>query len=150
MIAFCHQSFDVHLESIEQAALTRSIFERANEKAGFRKLRLIFSGHHHTDMHHVINNVHYLSINSMSYYWISGSTKDCECYTKEIEAKYPSVRNNMIPYKDPLWAVMTIYADGEIAIEGRRTELMGPSPAERGISDAKKLIVPYISDRRLK
>ena len=150
VIAFCHQSFDADLESIDNAADIRSMFERANEKAGFRKVRLIFSGHHHTDFHNIINGIHYVSLNSMAYEWIEGSRVECGCYPKEVEEKYPSVKYNMIPYKDPLWAVMTIYANGEIDIEGRRSEFMGPSPAERGINNEKNRIVPYISDRRLK
>ena len=152
VIAFCHQSIDPNLESIEyfssieQAADTRSILEHANDKAGFRKVRLILSGHHHTDFHSFVNDIHYVSINSMSVIWL-GYDLLGECYSEEILEKYPIARH-MIPYKDPLWAVMTIYADGEIAIEGRQTEFRGVPLAERGIESP--WFVPSISDRLLK
>ena len=147
VIVFCHQSFDEKLESIEQAIHTRSIFERANEKAGFRKVRLVFSGHHHTDFHNIINGIHYVSINSMAYTWTGNgeSRHTCKWYTKEMEEKYPSVKN-FIPYKDPLWAVMTIYADGEIEIEGRQSEFICPLPDELRSNSR----VPAISYRILR
>ena len=151
VIAFCHQAFDIDIQgSIEQATYTRLIFERANEKAGMNKVRLVFSGHHHSDFHNVINGIHYVQINSMSYYWI-GEKYQRERYSKEIDEKYPNLRYT-IPYKDPLWAVMTIYDDGEIFIEGRKSEFVGPSPSEMGIGlyDEGYPIVPFISDRQLK
>ena len=148
VIVFCHQSFDEKLESIDQAIDTRLIFERANEKAGFRKVRVIFSGHLHTDFHNIINGIHYVSINSMSYYWI-GAEYNHKGYSPEIEEKFPWVKY-VIPYKDPLWAVMTVYEDGEIAIEGKRTEFLGASPEETGIgADEMKYIFPFISNLKI-
>ena len=47
-------------------------------------------------------------------------------------------------YKDPLWAVMTVYEDGEIAIEGKRTEFLGASPEETGIEADEIYISFYI------
>lgn len=144
VIVFCHQSINEKLGPIEQANYIRLIFERTNEKAGFRKVRLIFNGHHHTDFYNIINDIHYVSINSMSYQWF-GNPHQCKWYSKEMEEKYPV--KNIIPYKDPLWAVMTIYADGEIAIDGRQSEFICPLPIE--FVD-HELMVPFISDRLLK
>ena len=148
VIAFCHQSLDENLEDIGNAGLTRSIFERANEKAGFRKVRLIYSGHNHADFHSIINGIHYVTINSMAYQWF-GEPHDCNWYTEEIKQKYRRV-NHFIPYKDPLWAVMTIYADGEIDIEGRSSEFLCPlTDEQRYVVNGMDIYVPFISNRRL-
>ena len=147
VIAFSHQSIDEKLNGVEQSIHTRLVCERANEKAGFRKVRLIFSGHHHTDFHNTIHGIHHLSINSMSFIWIGLNYEhECKCWSKEIEEKYHLLKH-LIPYNDPLWAVMTIYSDGEIAIEGRQTGYTGPPPEELGL--VSPWYVPRISDRRL-
>ena len=147
VIVFCHQSLDEKLLGVDQAtaAHVRLIFEKANEKTGFKKIRLVFSGHHHTDFHNIINDIHYLSINSMSFIWMGWEFKS-EYYSKEIEEKYPLVKY-IIPYKDPLWAVMTIYENGEIAIEGKQSGYSGTTPEETGI--VSPWHIPCISDRRL-
>ena len=145
VIAFCHQALDIDIDgSIEQASYTRMIFERSG------KVKLVFSGHHHTDFYNQINGIHYVQINSMSYYWV-GEKYERERYSKEISEKYPYLKYT-IPYKDPLWAVMTVFSDGETAIEGRRSDFLGPSPDEMGIGKYEKgyPIVAYISDRTLK
>ena len=41
-----------------------------------------------------------------------------------------------------------IKISSEIIIEGRKTEFIGPSPAESGIAETRSRIVPYISDRQ--
>lgn len=151
VIIFCHQSFDIDiLGSIEQATFTRLIFEEANMKAGFQKIKAIFSGHHHTDFHNVINGINYVQINSMSNYWAGENYAQIR-YDEKIDEKYPYIKYT-IPYKEPLWAVMTIYSDGEINIKGRQTSFVGSDPKEMGIglNESGYSVVSYISDRILK
>jgi len=57
----------------------------------------------------------------------------------------------MAPYKDPLWAIITLNDDGSIEIRGKKSSWLGPSPTEMGFDfwNAAYPSVPYISDRKI-
>ncbi|MDL2255899.1 metallophosphoesterase [Parabacteroides sp. OttesenSCG-928-K15] len=151
VIAFCHQGLDIDiLLAVEEASFIRLIFERANQKAGFTKVKLVFSGHHHNDYHNEINGIHYVQINSMSNFWLGNAYKTLR-YSEEIDKKYPYIKYTA-PYKDPIWAVMSVYNNGEIAIQGKRSEFVGATPTELGVplDETAYPVVAHISDRELK
>jgi predicted phosphodiesterase len=151
VIVFCHQGLDVNVSgAIQYSSRIRVVFERANEAAGWQKVQVVFSGHHHQDYYNIVNTIHYVQINSMSYYWM-GSQYRRYRYAEEIDKKYPLVKDTA-PYKDPIWAVVDIYAGGEYEIKGRRTEFLSPSPADMGMRKFEKIypVVPVISDRKFK
>ncbi len=108
----------------------QAVFEAANRQAGQTRVIACFSGHHHIDRHNLLNGIHYTWINSASYYWVG------EDYGR------------MAPYKDSLFATVTLRTGGSIDIEGRRSTWEAPTPEERGFPGADKL-TPYISDRHL-
>jgi calcineurin-like phosphoesterase family protein len=153
VILFIHQGIDIDTDeengSIKEGIYIRRILERANEKAGFQKVRLFLSGHYHRDYCNNYNGIFYAQINSMSYQWL-GQKYPCERFDKSVYEKYPWYKF-MAPHKDPLWALITIDSNGEINIHGRRSEWVGPSPADMGIGiwDEPYPAVPYISDRKL-
>jgi hypothetical protein len=150
VILFCHQGTDLDVnEGLLEGTIIRRILERANEKAGRKKVRLFLSGHHHRDYHNIINGIHYVQINSMSYQWL-GKDYPLERFEHSVYEQYPHYKY-MAPYKEPLWAVMTIHSDGGINIKGRQTEFVGPSPAEMGLGfwDEAYPTVPFISDRKI-
>lgn len=151
VIVYCHQALDVDvMNGIEEATLTRLIFERANQKAGFTKVRMVFSGHHHKDFYNVINGIHYVQINSMSYYWLGDKYKHVR-FSEEVNKTHEHLKYTA-PYKDPLWAFLTVYENGLFELKGRKTTYIGPSPAELGMKEFEKIypVVPYISDRSIK
>ena len=56
-------------------------------------------------------------------------------------------------YREPLWALVTLDLDqGELLIEGRSTEWVGPDPWVRGEQTTwtKEQLRPTIADRRIK
>ena len=68
-IVFCHQGLDNDLGGITNATSTRIILEQAKFEGGGSKVQVVFTGHHHQDYHNIINGIHYVQINSMSYQW---------------------------------------------------------------------------------
>jgi hypothetical protein len=89
-----------------------------------------FCGHEHRDRHNHKDGVHYVWVNSASYFWVG--------------AKY----GRMAPYRDSLFAFATFDTSGRITIEGRQSQFESPSPKERGHPEADRLTAS-ISDRRL-
>ena len=75
-----------------------------------------------------------------------------ETYPPEIHKKYKYL-THVAAYRDPLWALVTVDLDrGELVLEGRRTEWVGPDPWARGETTPRPRedLHPWISDRRLK
>jgi len=150
-IIFCHQPLDNSLEGIENAPLMRLIFERANTKAGHKKVPLVFSGHNHQDWSNIINDIHYVQINSMSYNWLGDEYTHIR-YSDAVDKAHPYIKYT-VPYKDPLWAYITIDSDGTLELEGKQSAFVGPSPVEMGmqVEYIKGYpVVPYISNRKFK
>jgi len=149
VIVFCHQGIDNDIAGIENATKCRLAFERAN-KSGMQKVQLVFSGHHHQDYHNVINGIHYVQINSMSYYWI-GERYPVIRYGEAVDKEHPAIKYTA-PYKEPLWAVVDILENGMLKIKGKKSAFVGPSPEEMGgkaIYDMGYTASSYISDRRI-
>lgn len=148
VIIFCHQGLDNDNNGIENATAVKLILEEANQNAGSNKVKLVLSGHHHQDYHNVINGIHYVQINSMSYFWVGDKNKSSG-YDAETEKKFPYLKS-MAVYKDPLWARLIIYSDGHLEIQGKKSQFLGDSPAsiDEIASEVPYAIVPYISDRK--
>lgn len=149
VIIFCHQGWDNDMGGIENAMQCRLVIERANEKAKFRKVQIVFSGHHHQDYHNLINGIHYIQINSMSYQWLGEKYQHLR-YSKEIDKSHPWIKET-VPYKDPLWAIVDIFHDGSFRLKGKKTVFVGPSPEDLGMLPYEYgyPIVPFISDRKI-
>lgn len=148
-IVFCHQGLDNDYGGLENGTQSRLVLERANERAGFRKVQLVFSGHHHQDYRNYINGIHYIQINSMSYQWL-GSKYAHIRYSEAIDKSHPWIKSTA-PYKDPLWAMVELLPDGQLSLKGRKTVYVGPSPEELGMPEYEYgyLNRPLISDRKL-
>ena len=128
VIVFCHQGIDNDLDGLKEGNLVRIIFERANQHAGFQKVQMVFSGHHHEDYHNIYNNIHYVQVNSISYQFAHLKNDYAFAHTK-----------------DPLWALVTIYKNGEIKITGRQSTYM--SGNENWVGYDGYPTTPKISDR---
>jgi predicted phosphodiesterase len=88
-------------------------------------------GHRHVDEHVIKNGIHYININSMSYYWV-GSKYNSTRYSPEIESAHPHLKHT-IPYDSPLYTVFTIKPTGELMIEGQSGQFVPPLPKELGM-----------------
>ncbi|AWW32205.1 alkaline phosphatase [Echinicola strongylocentroti] len=148
-IVCCHQGLDNERYGIENGMAVRYLLETANTNAGFQKVILVLSGHHHQDYFNKINDIHYVQINSASYYWLGDQYKTVR-YSEQVDENYPWIKYTA-PYKDPLWATITIASNGKINIKGKKSSFVGPSPKQMGVADNKDVypIVPYISTRKL-
>lgn len=130
VMVFCHQGIDNDLDGLKEGNQMRILFERANKKAGFQKVQLVLSGHHHEDYHNVYNNINYLQINSISYQF--AHLKDGYDFASTI---------------DPIWAFITVYDNGIIDVKGKRSSYKNEK--ETGEYDGYPT-VPFISDREIK
>lgn len=147
-VIFSHQSLEDEW-GIKNAKEIRAILEKENENIRKRKVLACFNGHSHMDTALMINDIWYVEINSMSYFWV-GDDHEHNSYSNKIDEKYPWIKYTC-PYKDPLYAIVTISKDGKFKIEGRKSEWVGPSPTQVGYSYEKYMdrIKPEISDKIL-
>jgi len=122
-----------------------AVFGDANRKNPGR-VRMVINGHHHTDYVNVINDIVYFDVNSASYQ-----------YYDETHDLYPAdwFRRNLnsthaIAWNDPLSAIVTLDASGDITIDGSEsTFFMGITPemvARLGFKSSDRPTVPYIRD----
>lgn len=145
---FSHQSLEDE-EGLENGANVRAILEAENERAGWTKVAASFSGHHHIDGSVRIGGIHYIQINSMSNYWM-GEEYLCVRYSEAIDTEFPWIKYTA-PYRDPLYATVTVDEDGALLIEGVESEYVGPTPAELGypLGALEGRIAPRIATCRL-
>jgi len=149
-LVFSHQSFERPLACKNQQDVL-GVFEKANQSTGFKKVVACFSGHDHTDYLKEINGIHYIQINSMSYYWV-GSEYECATrFSAEINEKFPHLKH-VLPYRDPLFALVELDVNGVMTIKGEKSECVPPGPTELGIPPNwhNVPIVPVISDRTIR
>lgn len=149
-VVFCHQGLDNDLGGIDNATESRYLLEQANERAGFQKVKVVFSGHHHQDYKNTINGIRYIQINSMSYQWL-GEEYLTSRYSEEINQTHPWIKYT-VPYKDPIWAFVEIDNLGNFELKGKETTFVGPSPKDLNVAETKFVypIVARISNRKFK
>ncbi len=147
-IIFSHQSLELEYDGIANMEEIRRILEKANEKAGFKKVLCCINGHTHTDYATQINDIYYVQINSASYRWVGGDHKVVR-YSKEIDEKFEWIKYT-IPYRDPLYTFVQI-KHNKIIIEPKTSEFVGPGPREMNLPDTlpNDPIVPTISGYKL-
>ena len=117
------------------------------------KILVALNGHTHIDAAYHIGNVHYVHVNSASYFW-AGKQFAHDSYSTEIHQAHP-VLASTCPYKDALFTTLTI--DPRRAVlyfEGRATNWVGKSPEELAYfgspgSYTKDTVSPGISKRTL-
>lgn len=117
------------------------------------KILLALNGHSHVDDHLTVQGVHFVHINSASYYWVGRDYVHLS-YPEAIHADYPHL-SKTCPYSDPLFAFLTIdWEKGVLQLEGRNSNWRGPSPQELGyvlpdIPAEQELLIPAIRSREI-
>ena len=129
-IIFSHQSIDT---TVNNGSEVRGILEAENERCGFQKVALAFSGHTHSNYVKEINGITYVQINSASYVWIEQPSMTEKRYPKEINDQY-SLLSRSITYDNPLYGIVTLTGEGA-ELKGTKGEFMPPTPKEIGLGD---------------
>ena len=134
-VIISHQSFDEVWtgKTVPNRAAVREVIDAANEKGGGGKVVACICGHHHLDHHMVIRDVHYIHINSASYYYVGDGF---------------GMDRGMATYEEPLYCFITFDPRGRISVSGREGRFRSPSPLEKSFPDAAR-ISASISDRKL-
>ncbi len=158
VILFAHQSVEWTMNIGDQV---REVLEEANRNADKKKILAVFNAHHHIDHVSIVNGIYYVHVNSMTYHFVGRNHIVQERYGRYMDRRYHKIQETA-PYKDPLYAIVTIEGDGTISIKGTQSEWVGPSPCEIGRTrvytqpDGTRInlneagaIVPIIRDRVL-
>lgn len=151
-IVLSHQSFERGPagEMVKNAEEVRAIFRAANERHPGR-VRLVMNGHLHVDHLRILDNIAYWDVNSANmYYW--GGVKNV--YPKDYIARHPGASYTLgdiretLGWKDPLSAILILYPNGRIRIEGSKSGwLFGVTPEMAGFANydhGDRLIAPVI------
>ncbi len=101
----------------------------ANEKAGFNKVTMCFSGHDHADAYLFKGGVHYVAVNSMSHKYVGRKYTTASSNVEAVKAEYGWARQ-IIPYKDPLYMFVRLKENGLVQMIGKQSEYVGNSPLE--------------------
>lgn len=126
---FTHATLEVGDWRVYNIHEFREILWRANEKAGYNKVTMVFSGHDHADEYRFKGGIHYLIVNSMSHKYIGDIYPKFSNNAQRVQDDYGSLKN-VIPYKDPLYAFVRLKENGLIQIIGKQSEYVGNSPLE--------------------
>lgn len=141
-ILFSHQSID---RAMGNGYDVRDILEEENNRAGFKKVVIAFSGHNHSNYVDEINGITYVQINSASYVWVDRETQTEKRYSEEINKKY-SLLKYSITFDKPLYGIVTVDKDG-LSMKGTESVFLPPTPEEIGLP--KKLgSFPLVSNIR--
>lgn len=146
---FSHQTLEKE-EGVDGRDEVQALLKEINKKAGWQKVVASFCGDLHVDYCERVNGIHNIIINSMSNYWMGEDYQRIR-YNELIDSHFPWI-NCTAPYKDPLYATVTLEPDGRMVVTGIESEFVGPSPQELNfpVETKKGSIVPKISSRVLK
>jgi 3',5'-cyclic AMP phosphodiesterase CpdA len=128
-IVLSHQSFERGRGApVMNKAEVQAIFRDANAKKP-GTVRLVMNGHMHMDHLRVLDNILYWDVNSANYQWYGKlHTKYPEEYAKAVRSA-----NKVLAWDAPLSAILTIWPDGRIKIDGSRAGwLYGVTPTDAG------------------
>jgi 3',5'-cyclic AMP phosphodiesterase CpdA len=134
VVAMIHQPLDNEWGVVNREEI-RAVLEkdRGPDRAG---VAAVFSGHCHQDYVNRIGGIAHVQINSASYVWLPDNAR-MNVYDEEFHKKHPHL-NHVAPYRDPLWAMVTLDLDaGTVSVDGRASEWVGPDPWERGAPEGR-------------
>lgn len=126
---FTHATLEVGNWRIYNIHSLTGILWRANEKAGYNKVTMCFSGHDHSDEYLFKGGIHYYVVNSMTQKYIGPKYSE-EASTAKWAKEYYGKSDFIVPYKDPLYAFVRLKSNGLIQIMGKQSEYVGNSPKE--------------------
>jgi len=129
-IIFSHQSLVNPIWGIKNRIQIQELLEKENQRAGFQKIIACFNGHDHIDFYRMLNRIHYIEINSMSYQWLGEKYSNKDRYPAGLYEKYKHL-DKIAPYKDALYAFVEVdTTSAQMSITGIQSEWLAPSPKE--------------------
>lgn len=149
IVLFSHASLQNARYGIRNRLELQKILEDENAKCGYQKVVASFNGHTHIDKHTVINSINYIDINSASNQWLGENYKTIR-YSEELCESYPAMQY-VVPYKESLFAIVTLNPDGVLSVKGNQSDFVGTSPNEMGynFNEVGYEITPSISSRMI-
>lgn len=132
-VVLSHQSFERPPTGagVMNKEAVQAIFNEANRRWPGR-VRLVMNGHMHMDYLRVLDNILYWDVNSANYHWFAQTHT---AYPADYLAAHRGATHN-IGWKEPLSAILTLWPNGRIRIEGSRSEyLFGVSPKDAGLPE---------------
>ncbi|MDB4583602.1 metallophosphoesterase [Draconibacterium sp.] len=153
VVVFSHQGLTIspgaeETYGVENYKEIQQILELHNNQNPSAKVIACFNGHTHYDYAENVNDIWYVTINSMSYQWMGDAYMHIR-YSEEVDKKFKWIKYTA-PHKEPLFATIEISTKGLIKINGKQTEWVGPSPWDLGYPDQlREYVRPAISDRLL-
>lgn len=146
-ILFSHQCLENTVQNREEV---RAALEAENERAGFKKVVVAFSGHDHTSYEKVINGIAYVQINSASNQWVDDLYK-CETrFDEKTNQEHPYLKY-VVPWEESIYAIVKVDKKG-MKLKGKKSRFIAPTPEDLKIpADYFPFpLVPWINDYSFK
>ncbi|MBP5319442.1 MAG: metallophosphoesterase [Kiritimatiellae bacterium] len=130
-VVLSHQSLERGKRSpVMNRREVRAIFNEANAKRP-GTVRLVMNGHTHTDHLRILDNILYWDVAGANYQYFE---KKHDRYPAEYVKTHRGSPNS-IGWKEPLSAILTLWPEGRIRIDGAKSDwLFGVSPEAAGYS----------------
>ena len=147
VLIVCHQPI-AGIYTIDNAEEIQRILSEFSSK-----ILLAINGHAHVDQHIEVGGVHYVHVNSASYYWV-GEKFAHTSLPAEIHEQFPALKFTC-PYSQALFSFLTIDPIRKrMTVEGRHAEWIGPSPQQLGYAilneqEQRDNLVPAIKSRKI-
>jgi predicted phosphodiesterase len=120
-VVFSHQGLN-DAWGIVNAETVRSILEESG------RMLACFCGHNHVDAATVNKGIHYVEVNSLSNFY-AGPEYARRRFSQVVDDAHPWLKET-IPFKDPVFAFVTINDDQSLTIEGTVSEFIAPTPVD--------------------
>ena len=142
-VVLSHQTFERRGAGVCNRREVRRFFREVNAKHPGR-VRVVMNGHMHMDHLSVMENVLWWDVNSANFQYYD---KKHDKYPADFVGKLWGARNN-IGWTEPLSAILTLWPDGRVRIDGSKADyLFGVTPEMAGydeLSDEDRLTHPEI------
>ena len=126
---FMHAAAEVGDWRVTNLHAFRGVLWAENERVGYNKVTMVFSGHDHADALRFKGGIYYMLVNSMSLKFIGASCTEHSSHRDDVLSSYGELKY-VIPYRDPLYAFVRLKPNGLIQIIGKQSEYDGNSPKE--------------------
>lgn len=136
-ILFSHQSLNMILRN---GPAIQMILEKENERAGFKKIVVVFGGHEHNNYEEVINGITYIQLNSASYKWEGTDTQTEKRFPEKVNEQFPLMKYSF-PYTKTLFAIVSLN-DEKMILKGQDGDYLSPTPVDLKLDN--RHYIPYI------
>jgi len=154
VVIFSHQGLTIYQSAdetygVENWKEIRGILMKHNQTHPGRRVVACFNGHTHYDDAAQIDGIWYITITSMSYHWL-GEKYAHATFGDEVDRNFKWIKYTA-PFREPLFTMVEISANGLLKIAGKKSEWVGATPFQLGYPvSQKKYMRPAITRRRLR